>query len=500
MVESNRQRPVIDLDELERQLRAAAGPRDRAQQPPPPSDDPLAELARIVGQDEPGRSYWNAQPDANARPAARQTEPSFDDLVAHGDERADYRGQSHGRSGQSASDWDAPAEPSDDWALRTSVRDDRYAPQAEPANVHADEGEPVYEPEGQLPPHAGGFEEAARPAPKRRGWLALGAVLSVAVVGIAGAVVMRSPSGAKVAAGAPPLIKADTAPSKVQPDNPGGTEVPNQDSQVYAKGGPEDVKSVKVVGGEEQPVDVAQITRKDVPAPLPPAPAPVTTTSPPVDHAPVAKPAVAVVPGLGEARRVKTVSVRPDGTIIDAPVAAPPAAPEPAPAAPARVASLMPTMEMPAAVGGAPAKPKPATIGTTASTTPAKPKPIDSTAAAVQAGTSPAPAPAAAPKPPKPTQVASVATDDATASAAGGGGFAVQLAAPASEQEAKDTSSRLQKRFSAELGDRKPIIRKADVNGKTIYRVRVSGLGKDEANELCTKLQSAGGQCFVAKN
>jgi cell division protein FtsN len=44
------------------------------------------------------------------------------------------------------------------------------------------------------------------------------------------------------------------------------------------------------------------------------------------------------------------------------------------------------------------------------------------------------------------------------------------------------------------------LIRKAEVNGSTIYRVRVGPLSKDEASSLCSKLQGQGGQCFVAKN
>ncbi len=38
------------------------------------------------------------------------------------------------------------------------------------------------------------------------------------------------------------------------------------------------------------------------------------------------------------------------------------------------------------------------------------------------------------------------------------------------------------------------------MNGKTIFRVRVGPLAKEEASSLCSTLQGAGGQCFVAKN
>jgi hypothetical protein len=494
----NRQRPVIDLDELERQLRAAAGHRERAMAPPA-TDDPLAELARIVGQDDPHKSYWTAH-----GPAPRdQREPTFDTLVD--DAAHPHHDDPHGSSYQPHGG-DHSAAGHDHWAMRTSLHDDRHAQAAPqdgfvPQHGFSRETEPLYEDHGQLPPHDGDFEDEPRPVARKRGWLAIGAVLSVAVVGVAGAMVWRSPAGTKLASGLPPLIKADPSPAKVVPENPGGIEVPNQDRQIYAKGTPDDMKGVKLVGGEEQPLDVKQATRKDLPN-IPVATAATTastTTSPIVDPATMPRPSPGQVPGLGEARRVKTVSVRPDGTIID------PGATASTEPAPARVASLAAAVDIPApAAGGAtpspsllPApRPKPLTTATTtASTTPAKPKAPD--AIAIASGAVPATA-ATTPKPaaPKPVQVASAAADDEPA----GGGFAVQLAAPVSEQEARDTTSRLEKRFAGELGGLKPAIRKADVNGKTIYRVRVSGLSRDDANALCSKLQSSGGQCFVAKN
>lgn len=510
MGDSTRQRPVIDLDELERQLRAAAGSRGSSSPQAAHSDDPLAELARIVGQDDAGRGQWNDQGAAAERVPSRPPAPNFDDLIAAARRRDTHEARHEPaiatQQGHVSQQWEQAAFEQAERALRTPSRDDRYPPVRHDPHDYVEETDPVYVAEGQLPPHPVPLPPR-KPPLGRRGWLAMGAIVGVAVVGVAGAMVMRSPAGAKLAAGSPPLIKADPAPSKVAPENPGGIEAPNQDRQIYAKGTSEDLKGVKIVGGEEQPVDVAQATRKDVSQPPAAASAPAaqqqtasTSTSPSVDPAALPRPAVAVVPGLGETRKVKTVSVRPDGTIIDAP-AAPAAAPEPppAPAPPARVASLIPTMEMPAAVAApapAAAKPKPASTTATTSTTPAKPKPD----APASAGTSPVAA--ATPKPPKPTQIASAPADDGSAipAPAGSGGWAAQLAAPISEQEARETSSRLEKRFAEELGGLKPVIRKADVNGRTVYRVRVTGLAKDDATALCSKLQSAGGQCFVAKN
>jgi hypothetical protein len=101
-----------------------------------------------------------------------------------------------------------------------------------------------------------------------------------------------------------------------------------------------------------------------------------------------------------------------------------------------------------------------------------------------------------------------VATSTTTASAADtpsptakvDGAYAVQLAAPGSEQEAQSMSTRLQAKYTSELEGLQPTIHQADVNGRSIYRVRVSGLSKANAVALCVKLKAAGGACFVAKN
>ena len=58
----------------------------------------------------------------------------------------------------------------------------------------------------------------------------------------------------------------------------------------------------------------------------------------------------------------------------------------------------------------------------------------------------------------------------------------------------------LQQRHAGELAGKSPAIRRAEVNGGTVYRVRVGPMPRDEASSLCSRLQSSGGQCFVAKN
>ena len=520
---------MIDLDELERQLRAASAPRPVAPAGAPGRDDPLAELARIVGQDDPYRPSPSprqpsaprpvaAQPYAGApEPAQRFETSSFEAELAALSRGEPFAQPQVQQQQQPVSDLGhAPevvvphasaqqaAHPDDQmasWALRTPAKDDRFQPAASQASesyaVRQDpELEPVYEPAGQLPPHEPDYAEPPRRS--RRGLYAVMVVMGVAVIGVsAGFAVKNTLSGSKVASGtAPPVIKADAGPTKIAPENPGGVEVPNQDRQVFNKGVPEDTKGAKVVGGEEQPVDVNQVARQPV-RQATPLPAGTTTTAavvpaPPASAVELPKPpqATALPPGLGEPRRVKTVSVRPDGTIIDSAVDTGAGAPRTIAlaAAPADSGSVASTASVPSPTQ------RPRAVEA-AGATPAA-------AAAKPAQTSTATA-APTPKPPaaRPTQVAStqpVAAAEATETSSGG--FAVQLAAPGSEQEARETASRLSRRFSGELGDMKPAIRKAEVNGKTIYRVRVGSLSREDATALCEKLKGAGGQCFVAKN
>jgi cell division septation protein DedD len=80
------------------------------------------------------------------------------------------------------------------------------------------------------------------------------------------------------------------------------------------------------------------------------------------------------------------------------------------------------------------------------------------------------------------------------------GGYAVQLAAPGSESEANSMFAFFQRKYPDDLGNQTALIRKAEVNGRSIYRLRVGPMSHDDAISLCTRLKTAGGSCFVAKN
>jgi hypothetical protein len=62
---------------------------------------------------------------------------------------------------------------------------------------------------------------------------------------------------------------------------------------------------------------------------------------------------------------------------------------------------------------------------------------------------------------------------------------------------------KLQAKFPAVLGERKPLILRSRAAGRgsaTWYRVRVAEATREGANKLCAKLEAAGGLCIVLRN
>jgi SPOR domain len=82
------------------------------------------------------------------------------------------------------------------------------------------------------------------------------------------------------------------------------------------------------------------------------------------------------------------------------------------------------------------------------------------------------------------------------------GGFVVQVASQLNEADAQASYRALQTKYSTVLGDRQAFIRKADFGEKGVrYRALLGPFTTlEQANELCTSLKAAGGQCFAMKN
>jgi hypothetical protein len=78
-------------------------------------------------------------------------------------------------------------------------------------------------------------------------------------------------------------------------------------------------------------------------------------------------------------------------------------------------------------------------------------------------------------------------------------GWAVQLAAPRSETEAKRDVRQLSSQYASKLNGSKIDVHKAVVDGVTVYRLRVVDLSKTDASALCARLKVDGGDCFLAR-
>lgn len=220
------------------------------------------------------------------------------------------------------------------------LEDDETPPPPEGYDLDAvaramQESDPSLSGEGVLPPHPAAEKQAVPQAQERsrRGLFVAGGILGVAVLGAAGFFLMDG-SSVQVPSGPPPIISGLQEPLKVYPEQ----------SQA-----PTDNQSAKLIydridgTGETGP---DQLVRPESPQPaeLPPAPAGANGNADLLPGAP---------------KRVRTLVVRPDGSIISGdeagapPVAAPepsvaaveqpvvpePAAPAPAPAAPSVTAN-----------------------------------------------------------------------------------------------------------------------------------------------------------------
>jgi SPOR domain len=447
-----KRRPMIDFEEFERRLRK---PLSLSQE----DYDPLAELARFGGGqvepyiDDPYRSMFEPQGRQAAgvgRAEQEQSEakerPKPEPFI-----RGDFASIEAGLLGADLPE-DAMSDP------ENIVLDHRE---------EMDGAEPFAYADAEQSDEASASYEAIR---SRRPLYVMAAMI---VAGVAGIFASFAFKGAVSTQDEVATIRAIDGPVKVQPETAPGNDNPGQDATIL--GGLPQQPPVAAASNIDQPSDLsAQIGTAEnqessqgavaaagggaaaVPVPAPPAQAQARPSTEPQSIA-----------DLIEPRKVKTVSVRPDGTVVanDTPPSVAPAAAQ-APAA----------VHPPAAPAARAATPKTAVrVATT-------PKP----AAATARGNS---------------QIAQTTVAPKARAPEASRTFAIQLAAPTTEQEARELQARLMQKYSAELAGFEPSIQKAAVGGKPVYRIRVGGLtSRDQATALCQKVQSSGGNCFVAKN
>ena len=102
-----------------------------------------------------------------------------------------------------------------------------------------------------------------------------------------------------------------------------------------------------------------------------------------------------------------------------------------------------------------------------------------------------------APPEPKATPAAAASSAAAGANAPASGGVLVQLAALNSEAAAEQQWSKLSGQYEY-LKDMRHRVVKAEVEGRTVYRLSAVSSDRSNANNLCNRIKSDGGSCLIA--
>lgn len=488
-------------------------------------NDPLAELARLIGQTDP----FAAQGRPGAQPAAAPAQAYQDDDYSPDDFQQDYADQAAAPQPGPPSwmrranvqpqptpepdypvavnpvhplhRYSAPPEPEPQYHQPQAYQDRAYqdqayqhqayhqeqaqdqayeAPHEQPDPARYDDalygrlesGEQDFQREPAYPDDPYAFQsdypeaDLDEPRKSRGGMMTVAAILALAVVGTGAAFAYKTYIGSP-RSGEPPIIKADNTPTKIVPA-PSDSSAKLPDRMASGDG------SEKIVPREEAPVDVnAKAAGPRVV--FPPLnqnanPPPVASVSP--SNIPL--PSAGQVPSNGTMpnaapRAIKTVAVKGDQTDSAAPQAAAPPAARPA----------------------APPKPvaAPRTPPTSANASINQPLSL---------------APQAAPAEP-PQRLAATNPTHIAPAPGSGGGFVVQVSSQQSEDSAAASYRVLQSKYGSVLGGRSPVIKRVDLTDKgkgIVYRAFAGPYGSaDEAVQACNNLKSAGlPSCFVQRN
>lgn len=408
--------------------------------------------------------------------------------------------------------------------------------------------------------------------PRRGKGLMIAAAAAMVVLGGAGVYAFIGGGGAVGDSSEPRIIMADKDPVKIVPEEKGGTTVPNQDKAVYDRvAGSSDAnpQQEQLVTSTEEPVDVVQrtLTPESLPMDGPEDDLASATPDdasgnerllPGVDDAAEATTGQNDKSPVVSARKVRTMIVKPDGTLVAR--EEPAAEAQSALAAPSEGAAdaAVPTGgDAVANAGGAAnaaadiglreqnsevdaARPdslkevadsavaestpirtvKTTTIGNTAGTATdtsvAQPPVGEAAASAPVPAARPAAHPVDAVEAPaergqvaeaQPTETAALAAEPAqsapsaaAAPVANPGGYVIQIASLPSEEEAQKSYKSLSAKFSSVIGGRGVDIKRAEIPSKgTYFRVRIPAGSREEANALCGQYKSAGGSCLVTR-
>ena len=425
--------------------------------------DPLAELARLIGKNDPYAEFGlssGPQEQQQGYSSAASPHKDWGDPPSH--ERYDERYAAYeepgvadahatyeaGHESQPSSRQTASWDELESWRPHEAVREPQFEDESRSHSAAAALQEPERHDESYDESYAddeSGIDPDAEqiyddpPRAGRRGGLATAlALIGCAVLGTAGAYAYRSYYGQPGPTQPPPVITADNStPTKIVPTHTGDAQSGKVIQDRLANAGRE-----QIVSKQEDPVALKDLGTQAAPRVVLPAP---------VAPVPQQAPAAAGAGGSNEPKKVRTVTIRPDG-------------------------------------GDTGGKPGSATRGASGplSLDPQANEPGGAPASRTRSAAAPAPAPRSA-------------TESGASSS---GGFLVQLSSQKTEAEAASSFRSLQSKFPNELGRRAPVIQRADLGSKGVfYRTMVGPFAsQQEASQFCVSFKAAGGHCVVPSN
>jgi hypothetical protein len=362
------------------------------------------------------------------------------------------------------------------------------------------------------------YAEERRSSGVRRIALLAATVAGIAILGGAGVYAWMGDTAPGLSGGDPKVILADKSPVKIVPVEKGGKTVPNQDKAVYdrvAGAQTELPQQGTLVSSTEEPVDVVQrtLTPEDLPLEGRGEEAlPGVTASdeddrlmPDLEVAANNAAADDSTPAVSP-RKVRTMIVKPDGTLVAREDVAPAAdagqvvaAAEPI-VTPVKTSTITPDVQ----AGAVTAQPQRSALAEAADVTVEETAPVRPVSTTAVTETAALPQARPATEQPAAEQTASTPKVETPApvqtTTVAPGSYVVQIASLPSEGEAQKSYNSLSGKFGSVIGGRGVDIKKAEIAGKgTYYRVRIPAGSKQEANELCARYKSAGGSCLVTR-
>ena len=338
------------------------------------------------------------------------------------------------------------------------------------------------------------YDEEAPPA-RRSGTIVVMALLGLAVLGTGGALGYRAIFGSPMIPSLPPIIKPSDTPIKI---------VPKRDAQTPGQTATAGTGE-QVVPHEEQPVDPQTQSANPVPR--------VVTTIPVISNTPsTSLPAAASPQSPGG-----PVATASPPAFADPNAAAPPGVPDqlvgspgppPSGSRPVQTIKIQPgqqtvvnTPDAAPAPQARPAKPRPPVTRPVREAAPRQTPGGPLSIVPTQETGAPAPAaPPARVAMNRPTPLGSPSPEAAPTAAAGS--YAVQVTSQRSEVEAQAAFHGLQARFPRELGGHRAVFRRADLGAKGVYYRALVGpfASAEQATSLCNSLKAAGGSCLIQRN